>query len=417
VNVDAGESLERVYRAEATRIRAALAARTGDIGIAEDAVQDALVEAIEHWPRDGVPPNPAGWLATTARRKAVDRLRRVKAGEDKLALLAVTEAWALPDSAADATSPGTGEPGDSADDELLSLVFACCHPALSQEARVALTLRAVCGLSVGQIASAFLVSEPTMSQRLLRARKMLSEAGAPVRVPDYDELGERLNGVLSVVYLVFNEGYLASSGHQPERRDLAAQAIALTRTLHRLMPREPEVLGLLALLLLHESRAAARFDGWGRLIRLRDQDRARWDAKLASEAMTVLDRAIGFHRAGPYQVQAAIAALHAQAPSYEQTDWRQIRLLYSRLQQLAPSPVVLLNRAVATSYAISAQAALAEIEPLSSDLDGYHLFHALHASLLAAVGLPGEAKAAHERALALAANPAERELLTRGLSL
>jgi RNA polymerase sigma-70 factor (ECF subfamily) len=417
VDVEAGESLERVYRAEATRIRAALAARTGDVGLAEDAVQDALVEAMEHWPRQGVPPNPAGWLATTARRKAVDRLRRVKAGEDKLALLAVTEAWALPDGERDASSPGAGEPADPADDELLSLVFACCHPALSADARVALTLRAVCGLTVGQIASAFLVTEPTMSQRLLRARKMLSEAGAPVRVPDHDELGERLNGVLSVVYLVFNEGYLASSGHQPARRDLAAQAIALTRTLHGLMPREPEVLGLLALLLLHESRAAARFDGWGRLIRLRDQDRARWDGKLAIEAMAILDRAIGFHRSGPYQVQAAIAALHAQAPSYEQTDWRQIHLLYSRLQQLAPSPVVLLNRAVATSYAVSAQAALAEIEPLSVDLDAYHLFHALRASLLADVGLPDEAKAAHERALALAANPAERELLTRGLSL
>ena len=415
--MDAGESLERVYRTEATRIRAALAARTGDVGLAEDAVQDALVEAIEHWPRDGIPPNPAGWLATTARRKAVDRLRRVKAGEEKLALLAVTEAWALPEDAGELARCEGGEPGQLADEELLSLVFACCHPALTQEAQVALTLRAVCGLTPGQIASAFLVSEPTMAQRLLRARKMLSEAGAPVRVPDPDDLADRLAGVLSVVYLVFNEGYLASSGRAPARRDLAAQAIALTRTLHRLMPREPEVLGLLALLLLHESRAAARFDGWGRLIRLADQDRARWDRALADEAMAILDHAIGFHRAGAYQVQAAIAALHAQAPCYEQTDWRQIRLLYCRLQQLAPSPVVLLNRAVATRYAISPEAALTEIEPLSADLDGYHLFHALRATLLAAIGRPDEAQRARERALALAANPAERELLTRGLSL
>ncbi len=413
----AGESVDRVYRREATRIRAALAARTGDVGLAEDAVQDALVEAIEHWPRDGVPANPAGWLATTARRKAVDRLRRVKSGQDKLALLAVTEAWALPDNAGEVAQGDCAEPDQVADDELLGLVFACCHPALTQDAQVALTLRAVCGLSVGQIASAFLASEPTMSQRLLRARKMLSEAAAPVRVPDPDDLADRLAGVLSVVYLVFNEGYLASSGREPARRDLAAQAIALTRTLHRLMPREPEVLGLLALLLLHESRAAARFDGWGRLIRLKDQDRTRWDMKLADEAMAILDRAIGLHRAGAYQVQAAIAALHAQAPCYEQTDWRYIRLLYSRLQQLAPSPVVLLNRAVATRYVISAQAALDEIEPLSADLGGYHLFHALRASLLATLGRPDEAREANERALALAANPAERELLTRGLSL
>ncbi len=402
--------LEQAYRAEATRIRAALAARTGDVGLAEDAVQDAFVEAIEHWPRDGVPPNPGGWLATTARRKALDRLRRDKAGAAKLALLAAGE------GAADA-GPDDGAADQRADDELLSLAFACCHPALPADAQVALTLRAVCGLTCEQIASAFLVSEPAMSQRLLRARKALRQAGAEVRVPDPDELGERLAGVLAVVYLVFNEGYLASSGREPARRDLAAQAIALTRTLHRLMPREPEVLGLLALLLLHESRAAARFDGWGRLIRLAEQDRRRWDAELAAEATRLLDRAIALRRPGPYQVQAAIAALHSQAPCYEQTDWRQIRLLYDRLQMLAPSPVVLLNRAVATRYAVGPEAALAEIEPLAADLDGYHLFHALRAGLLGGLGRDAEARLASERALALAANPAERELLTRGLSL
>ena len=453
--MDTGEPLERAYREEATRIRAALAARTGDVGLAEDAVQDAFVEAMEHWPRDGVPPNPGGWLATTARRKAFDRLRRDKTGAEKLALLAATDAAAWPGSrlgahrreggsdragppdgagpasagpdgagpdgaGPDARGVDIGGPGGAdrrADDELLSLVFACCHPALPQQAQVALTLRAVCGLTSDQIASAFLVSEPTMAQRLLRARKALTQAGVTVRVPDPDELGERLAGVLAVVYLVFNEGYLASSGREPARRDLAAQAIALTRTLHRLMPREPEVLGLLALLLLHESRAAARFDGWGRLIRLKDQNRERWDKKLADEAAVLLDRAIALRRSGPYQVQAAIAALHAQAPCYEQTDWRQIRLLYSRLQQLAPSPVVLLNRAVATRYAVGAEAALAETEPLAAELDGYHLFHALRAGLLAALGRHDEAKNASERALALAVNPAERELLTRGLSL
>jgi RNA polymerase sigma-70 factor (ECF subfamily) len=416
--VDAGrEPLERAYREEATRVRAALAARTGDVGLAEDAVQDAFIEALEHWPRDGVPANPGGWLATTARRKALDRLRRDKVGSAKLAFLAPTDAWAVPGSGGAASGEDTRGADRQADDELLSLAFACCHPSLSTDAQVALTLRAVCGLTTDQIAAAFLVSEPTMAQRILRARKTLSGLDAPVTIPDPEDLAGRLAQVLAVVYLVFNEGYLASSGREPARRDLAAQAIALTRTLHRLMPREPEVLGLLALLLLHESRARARFDGWGRLIRLKDQDRAHWDKRLADEAATYLDRAIALHRAGPYQVQAAIAALHAQAPSYADTDWRQIRLLYSRLQQLAPSPVVLLNRAVATRYAIGAEQALAEIEPLSADLDGYHLFHALRAALLAAVGRDAEADEVRERALALAANPAERELLTRGLSL
>jgi RNA polymerase sigma factor (sigma-70 family) len=423
--VDAGqEQLERAYRDEATRIRAALAARTGDVGLAEDAVQDAFIEAMEHWPRDGAPANPGGWLATTARRKALDRLRRERVGGDKFALLAATEAWACPDAGPYPSTGADEEAGKDdggadrrADDELLSLAFACCHPALATEAQVALTLRAVCGLTTGQIAAAFLVSEPTMAQRLLRARKTLSGLKAPVTIPDPDDLADRLAQVLSVVYLVFNEGYLASSGREPARRDLAAQAIALTRTLHRLMPREPEVLGLLALLLLHESRAKARFDGWGRLIRLKEQDRAKWDRRLADEAAAYLGRAIALRRAGPYQVQAAIAALHAEAPSYEETDWRQIRLLYTRLQQLAPSPVVLLNRAVATRYAMGAEQALAEIEPLSADLDGYHLFHALRAALLAALGRDAEADQVRGRALELAANPAERDLLTRGLSL
>jgi RNA polymerase sigma factor (sigma-70 family) len=410
--------LERAYRAEATRIRAALAARTGDVGLAEDAVQDAFVEAIEHWARDGVPPNPGGWLAITARRKALDRLRRDKTGSEKLALLAADAAATGDAATGDAAMGDVGPTADRrADEELLGLAFACCHPALAIDAQVALTLRAVCGLTADQIASAFLVSEQTMSQRLLRARKALRRSKAEVRVPDPDELGERLAGVLAVVYLVFNEGYLASSGREPARRDLAAQAIALTRTLHRLMPREPEVLGLLALLLLHESRAAARFDGWGRMIRLADQDRLLWDSELAAEATGLLDRAIALRRPGPYQVQAAIAALHAQAPSYERTDWRQIRLLYDRLQALTPSPVVLLNRAVATRYALGPEAALDEIEPLAAELDGYRLFHALRAGLLARLGREAEAASASERALALAANPAERELLTRGLPL
>jgi RNA polymerase sigma factor (sigma-70 family) len=404
--VDAAQ-IERVYRAEAPRITAALAARIGDVGLAADAVQDAFVEAIEHW-RDGtLPPSPGGWLATTARRKAIDRLRRARAGQQKLALLAAT--------ATETCAEGV-EGSESADDELLGMVFACCHPALPRESQIALTLRAACGLTTAEIAAAFLVGEPAMTQRLLRARKALRAAHADMRIPDPDQLADRLAEVLAVVYLVFNEGYLASAGRQPARRDLAAQAVSLTRLLHRLMPREPEVLGLLALLLLHESRAATRFDGWGRLVRLADQDRARWNRALIAEATRLLDRALALRGPGPYQVQAAIAALHAEAPDYERTDWSQIRLLYDRLQALTPSPVVLLNRAVATRYVVGPEAALAEITPLAADLDGYRLFHALQAGLLTGLGRDDEARAASERALALAGNPAERELLARRLS-
>jgi RNA polymerase sigma-70 factor (ECF subfamily) len=393
--------LERVYRAEAPRITAALAARIGDVGLAADAVQDAFVEALEHW-RDAPPPNPGGWLATTARRKAIDRLRRARAGQEKLALLAAT--------ATDACSE------TEAADELLGMVFACCHPALPRESQIALTLRAVCGLTTAEIAAAFLAGEPATTQRLLRARKTLRAADADMRVPDPDQLADRLAEVLAVVYLVFNEGYLASAGRQPARRDLAAQAVTLTRLLHRLMPREPEVLGLLALLLLHESRAATRFDGWGRLVRLADQDRTRWNRALIAEATGLLDRALALRDPGPYQVQAAIAALHADAPDYEHTDWRQIRILYDRLHELTPSPVVLLNRAVATRYVVGPEAALAEITPLAAELDGYRLFHALRAGLLTGLGRDDEAREASERALALAGNPAERELLARRLS-
>jgi RNA polymerase sigma factor (sigma-70 family) len=402
--------LERTYRAEATRLRATLARRLGDVGLAEELVQDAFVEALEHWQRDGLPPNPGGWLTTTAWRKAIDRQRRARAGQEKLALLAVTQDRA-------GTGPPIAEPGaDSDDDDLLSLVFACCHPALPADSQVALTLRTVCGLTTAEIAAAFLVSEQAMGQRLSRARRSLRQAGVPVRIPEPDQLPDRLAAVLAVVYLVFNEGYLASAGRTPARRDLAAQAVSLARLLHRLMPREPEVLGLLALLLLHESRAAARFDGWGRLIQLGDQDRRRWDTELVTEATGLLDRAVALRRPGPYQVQAAIAALHAGAPDYEHTDWRQIRLLYGRLQIMAPSPVVLLNLAVATRFAVGPEAALAELEPLAAELDDYRLFHAVRAEVLAALDRTAEARAANERALALAANPAERELIARRLS-
>ncbi|MBO0814448.1 MAG: RNA polymerase subunit sigma-24 [Actinobacteria bacterium] len=418
---DAGE-LERAYRQEATRIRAALAARLGDVALAEESVQDAFIEALEHWQKKGegeaggVPPNPGGWLTTTAWRKAVDRIRRDRAGREKLALLAA----ATPPPAAPRGSemPGEHDPWGSREeaDELLGLIFACCHPSLSRESQIALTLRVVCGLTTAEISAAFLASEPAMAQRLSRARKALRKAGAAPRIPDPDEFGTRLGEVLAVIYLVFNEGYLASAGRTPARRDLAARAVALNRLLHTLMPGEPEVLGLLALMLLHESRAATRFDGWGRLVRLADQDRSLWDRALIGEATRLLSRAMPMHRPGPYQIQAAIAAVHAAARRYAGTDWRRIRALYDRLLLFEPSPVVRLNRAVATRFVLGPQAALAEVEPLAGDLDGYRLFHAVRAELLAELGDHEQAGAANERALELAANPAERELLTRRLA-
>jgi len=416
--VDDAEELVRAYRREGTRIRAALAARLGDVGLAEESVQDAFIEAVEHWRTDGVPPNPGGWLATTAWRKAVDRLRRERAGQEKLSLLAAT----TPPSAGLHGRPGApGEQDlwgsrDEADD-LLGLIFACCHPSLSRESQIALTLRVVCGLTTAEISAAFLASEPAMAQRLSRARKALRETGAAVRIPDPDELGSRLDEVLAVIYLVFNEGYLASAGRTPARRDLAAQAVALNRLLHTLMPGEPEVLGLLALMLLHESRDATRFDGWGRLVRLEDQDRSVWDRALITEATRLLARAMAMQRPGPYQIQAAIAAVHAAARRYADTDWRQIRALYDRLLLFTPSPVVRLNRAVATRFAVGPQEALDEVEPLAGDLGDYRLFHAVRTELLAELGRHGQASAANERALALAANPAERELLARRLAL
>jgi predicted RNA polymerase sigma factor len=418
VDDDAGD-LERTYRREATRIRAALAARLGDVGLAEEAVQDAFVEALEHWRKKGegeaggMPPNPGGWLATTAWRKAVDRLRRDRTGREKLALLA-----AGPPAVQDASPGMPGDWGSEDDaDELLGLIFACCHPSLSRDSQIALTLRVVCGLTTAEISAAFLASEPAMGQRLSRARKALRESGAAVRVPEPGQLGGRLDEVLAVIYLMFNEGYLASAGRTPARRDLAAQAVALTRLLQTLMPGEPEVLGLLALMLLHESRAATRFDGWGRLVRLADQDRSRWDRALIAEATRLLSRAMVLHRPGPYQIQAAIAAVHAAARRYPDTDWRQIRALYDRLLLFTPSPVVRLNRAVATRFVIGPRAALDEVEPLAGDLGDYRLFHAVRAELLAGLGRRDEASLANERALALAANPAERELLARRLAL
>jgi RNA polymerase sigma-70 factor (ECF subfamily) len=390
--------LERVWRADAASMLGVLARRLGDFDRAEEALQDALAEAIKHWSADGVPEQPAGWLVTTAWRRALDVVRRDNTGRDKLVRLA------------------SAPPPEPTGDDRLALIFACCHPALPTVSRVALTLYAASGLSTEEIAAAFLVPVPTMAQRLSRAKRQLRERGVRFEQPDPDELGGRLPAVLAVVYLVFNEGYLASGRSQPHRRELAREGLELARQLADLMPTEPEAAGLAALLELHEARAATRFDGWGRLVLLEHQDRRRWDRDLIGRAVERLRVAVARSEPGPYQVQAGIAAQHALAPSAERTDWAAVRSLYDVLVELTPSPVVALNRAVATRYTDGPAAALSEVDALAPRLGEYHLLHATRAELLRALGRTDEADAATRRALALASNPAERDLLTRRLS-
>jgi predicted RNA polymerase sigma factor len=390
--------LERVWRAEAASMLGVLARRLGDLDRAEEALQDAVGAALAHWPTEGVPDSPTGWLVTSAWRKALDGLRRDAAGREKLAVLANTPA------------------PEPTDDDRLALVFACCHPALPETSRVALTLHAVSGLPAEAIAAAYLVPTPTMAQRLVRAKRQLREHGVRLDLPAPREYPDRLPSVLSVVYLVFNEGYLASARETPQRRELAREALDLARQLAALMPAEPEAAGLAALLELHEARAATRFDGWGRLVLLEHQDRRRWDRALVEAALQRLRAAVARGRPGPYQLQAAIAAQHALAPSYDRTDWSVIRDLYDQLQAVAPSPMVLLGRSVATRFTDGPDKALAEVEALSDALAGYRLFHATRAELLRALNRPTEAEEATRRALALATNPAERDLLTRRLT-
>jgi RNA polymerase sigma-70 factor (ECF subfamily) len=388
------EALERVYRDEAGRLVAALVRLLGDFDLAEEVVAEALVEALDHWPRDGVPDRPGAWLLQTARRKALDRLRRERRGREKLLLVAGLQ----------------GVPAREADDRL-RLLFTCCHPALSQEAQIALTLRAVAGLTTPEIARAFLVSEATIAQRIVRAKRKIAAAGIPYRVPGGDELQERLTAVLTVLYLVFNEGYLATAG-QPTRAELVEDAEWLAGLVVRLLPGEPEPLGLLALFRLHRARWQSRFAPDGRLLLLADQDRSRWDQAAIADAGRVIRRAAGMGRTGPFQVQAAIAAVHCEAPSWEATDWPQIVALYSLLATLDPSPVVLLNRAIALSHVAGPVAALAEVEAVAPRLGGYYLLHATRAALLRDLGRESEAAAADAQALTLTANPAERRLLS-----
>jgi RNA polymerase sigma-70 factor (ECF subfamily) len=388
------EALERVFREEHGRLTAALVRSLGDWDLAEELVQDALVAALEHWPRDGIPENPGAWLMTTARRKGIDRVRREARSRDKLALL--QEEPRL-------VTPAHG-------DERLELIFACCHPALPRESQIALTLRSVVGLTAAEIGRAFVIPEATIAQRLVRAKRKIAEAGIPMRVPEAEELPDRIAEILSVLYLMFNEGYMASA--TVERRDLAEDARWLARFIMRLMPDEPEAIGLLALMTLQLARADARFSADGRLVLLEDQDRSLWDARGLAEGVALLERAGRMRRPGPYQVQAAIAACHAEARAWSDTDWTQILLLYDGLVRMTGSSVVRLNRAIALSHVAGPERALADVDELTDDLDRYHLFHATRAALLRGLGRVEEARDADRRALALTENPAERALLT-----
>jgi len=362
-------------------------------------VQDSLVAALETWPERGIPDRPGAWLMTTARRRAIDLLRRDKRYREKLELLEGSEM----------------RPDPAEADDRLRLIFTCCHPALSQEAQVALTLRAVAGFTTAEIARAFLVEEPTVAQRIVRAKRKIVAANIPYRVPDGTDVAARLDGVLSVLYLMFNEGYLSRGAHVAMRRDLAEDSLWLARLVDQLMPDQAEVIGLLALMKLNLARSEARFDGAGEMVLLADQDRSRWDRAEIADAVGLLERAGEMRAPGPYQIQAAIAALHSEARTWRDTDWHQIVVLYDALVQMVDSPVVRLNRAVALGHFAGPQVALGEVNDLALVLSEYHLFHSTRAQLLQDLGEGALAREALVRALELCQNPAERSLLSRKL--
>jgi RNA polymerase sigma factor (sigma-70 family) len=386
------QELARVVREHAARLATALMSVTGDFASAEDLVQDAVVTALRRWAVEGVPERPDSWLFKVARNRGLDMLRRETNYRTKLAQLQ----W----------------PVRSETDDRLRLIFTCCHPALSRAAQVALTLRIVCGFTTAQIARAFLVPETTIAQRITRAKQKIDAAGIPYRVPDPHELNARLREVLAVVYLLLNEGYLCTAD-QAEARDLVDDAEWLARQLHELMPTEPEVAGLLALIGLHSTRADARFDSHGNLVSLELQDRTRWKHEKIREAIHLLQRTAQLHRPGPYQLQAAIVACHAEAASWENTDWEQIVVLYDMLLHLEWSPLTRLHRAIGLRYVGGPHAALAEVDVLSDELDHYYLYHATRAELLRDLGDREQARAADQRALELTTNPAEQALLRK----
>ena len=394
--------IEKTFREEHGRVLAALISQLGDFMLAEDALQDALVNALERWKVDGVPRNPGAWLTTVAKRRAIDRLRRSR-----------FEEYSAPIPASLAQEEP--EMDDALPDDRLKLMFTCCHPALALEAQVALTLHTLGGLSTQEVARAFLVAEPTMAQRLARARRKIRDAGIPYRVPPANLLPERMNALLAVIYLIFNEGYVATSGDTPIRGELCGEAIRLCRVLVDLLPQSAEARGLLALMLLHDSRREARLTPTGELVLLDEQDRSLWDSSQIREGTAILDQAIALHDPGPYQVQAAISALHAEAKTAKATDWQQIAALYDTLVTMTPSVVVEVNRAVAVAMARGAQDGLQMLLRLEGQADNFYPYHAALADILRRTNQREAAADAYEQALALCSNSAERAYLQRRL--